>query len=68
MRNWNINTSQFDENSEEYKVWKLEQLINFGLNGEKINEDDLKSRLHALHIDSSKRRFLEFILGNAQTN
>ena len=68
MRNWNINSSQFDKNSEEYKNWKLEQLINFGLNGEKISSSELTLRLHFLHIDPSKKKFLEFILVNVETN
>ena len=34
MHNWNTDTKILKKNPEEYAVWKLEQLINFGLDKE----------------------------------
>ena len=36
---------------EKYEIWKLEQLINYGLDGEKLDEDKLRKYLPKLHID-----------------
>lgn len=68
MRNWSINTSKFDKNSSEYIIWKLEQLINFGLHGDKIDSRQLAFFLPSLKIDESKRKFLKFLLKNAEAN
>ena len=38
MYNWNIDTNNLKKNPEKYKIWKLEQSINFGLNGQKLNK------------------------------
>lgn len=43
-------------------VWKLERLINYGLNDEKINIQELKYNWNKIKIDSQKREFLELLL------
>ena len=68
MRNWSIDTSQFDTSSPEYEKWRLEQLINFGLQGEKIDERHLSKHLKSLVIDLKKKAFLELLLKDAQAN
>lgn len=68
MRNWNINTTSFRKNSPEYHQWKFEQLINFGLQGEKLNRNQLKKIIHTLVLDPSKKMFLEFILSHVKAN
>jgi len=65
MRNWTVDTSKFDKKSPVYIKWKLEQLINFGLDDEKIKRNELKEYLSKLSIDPSKRQYLEYILHNA---
>lgn len=60
MYNWNIDTTKLKQNSEKYNIWKLEQLINFGLNGEKINEYELKKYWNDIKIDQKRRRILSF--------
>ena len=57
-----------DKNTPEFVVWKLEQLINFGLDGEKISRNELKKHLNTLNIDPFKKNFLRSILKDAQTN
>ena len=64
MRNWAVNTSQFNTKTPTYIKWKLEQLINFGLSGDKLAKQELIKYLPELSIDPGKRIFLEFILDN----
>lgn len=43
-------------------LWKLERLINYGVDGEKINAKDLKDNWDKLKIDPNKRDFLKLLL------
>lgn len=45
MFNWSGDLTKADKKSRDYRIWKLEQLINFGLNGEKISEKEVKKYL-----------------------
>ncbi|TSC90395.1 MAG: Uncharacterized protein G01um10145_67 [Microgenomates group bacterium Gr01-1014_5] len=63
MYNWNINTKKLKKNPEKYAIWKLEQSINFGLNGEKLKVDDLKKYWLKLTIDPQRKKLLEMWLG-----
>lgn len=65
MKNWSIDTTHFKKDLSKYVIWKLEQLINFGLDGEKIDREELKSNLPYLNLDPSKRKFIEYLLTNA---
>ena len=62
MKNWSVDTKFLSKFPEKYEIWKLEQLINYGLDGEKLNEVKLRKYLPKLDIDPQKRRYLEFIL------
>lgn len=62
MKNWSNTIEQVDQKSEQYSIWKLEQLINFGLDGEKISKVMLKKYLASLKIDEAKKRYLNFLL------
>jgi hypothetical protein len=63
MRNWSIDTSRFDKTSDEYEIWQLEQLLNFGLEpGETLDRAKVEKYLPLLDIDIDTRNFLEFIL------
>jgi len=44
------------------EVWKLEQLINFGLNGEKIDLKSLKRNWTKLKLDPKRRRFMKLFV------
>ena len=54
MRNWNIDTSKFAQNSREKIIWKLEQQINFGLKGDKISQSSLKKYFSILRLIRKK--------------
>lgn len=62
MHNWSTNTEELKKNPEKYKIWRLEQLINFGLNAEKINKKDLKKHWSSLKLDPSRKKFLRLFL------
>lgn len=62
MYNWNINTSKLKKNAEKYAIWKLEQSINFGLNGKKLKIDELKKYWTKISIDPQRKKLLEIWL------
>lgn len=62
MYNWSVDLKELKKDKEKYKIWRLEQLINYGLNGEKISKKDLKKYWNKINIDKDRRRFLEMIL------
>ena len=62
MYNWTVDENRLKKNKKRYAIWKLEQMINFGLNGEKINIRDLKRHWNKLQLDSTRKRFLQLLL------
>ncbi len=62
MYNWSTNTSKLAKNKDKFTIWKLEQLINFGLNGELLSRLELKKFLPVLDIDPQKKKYLQFLL------
>lgn len=64
MYNWTVDTTLLKQFHAKYQIWKLEQLINFGLRNEKIDKTFLKANINKLKLDPSKKRFIKFILKN----
>ncbi|MFH1412552.1 MAG: hypothetical protein ABIG10_00785 [bacterium] len=62
MYNWSVDTKQLKKDKKQYTIWKLEQMVNFGLNKEKINEKELKKYWPLLHLDPKKKKYLQFLL------
>lgn len=62
MYNWSTDEQRLSKNHEKHTIWKLEQLINFGLGREKINRRDLDKYFNKIEIDSARRRFLQLLL------
>lgn len=62
MRNWSIDTAELQKNPEQFAIWRLEQLINFGTDGEKISAEELRNYWDRLTLDKDKRQFLGFLL------
>lgn len=63
MHNWSVDEKTFKKlDPENYKIWRLEQLINYGLDGEKIKKRDVKRYWHKLYIDPLTKRYMEFLL------
>ncbi len=70
MYNWSVDEERFKKDApEKYEKWRLEQLINYGLNGEKLSRKALKKYWNVLQIDPARRKFLDFLLhGKANSN
>lgn len=62
MKNWSTDEKQLKNNPEKYAIWKIEQLVNFGLGGEKLSASELKKYWSKIVIDPTKRKFLELLL------
>ncbi len=64
MKNWSTDIKKLSKYPEKYTIWKLEQLINFGLNGEKLKLAQLKKYFTVLNIDPRKKKYLQFLLSS----
>ncbi|MBI5753897.1 hypothetical protein HZA40_02015 [Candidatus Peregrinibacteria bacterium] len=62
MYNWSTDTKKLAKHKDEHAIWKLEQQINFGLNGEKINKKNLVKNWQKLDLDPNKKNFLQFLI------
>jgi len=62
MKNWSTDTKKLSKNQNKFTIWKLEQLINFGLGNEKIKKNELKKYWSLIDIDPLKRKFLSLFL------
>lgn len=62
MYNWSIQDEGLKKNKEKYTIWKLEQLVDFGLDGQKIDKNELKEYWSKINIDPARRRFFEILL------
>lgn len=62
MYNWSTDEKQLRGDAEKYAIWRLEQMINFGLNGEKLSEAELRAYWPRLSLDPARRAFLDLLL------
>ena len=67
MINWNTDEEQLKKNDPEgYKIWRVVQLINYGLDGEKLDITLLKTHWSEIKQKMSlkKRKTLEGLVWN----
>lgn len=65
MYNWSVDEKQFKKRDPEgYKIWKLEQSINYGEAGEKLSERLVRKHWEKIkdNLDPLYREFLELLL------
>ena len=65
MINWSTDENKFKkENPKEYKLWRLVQLINYGLDGEKLDREEVKTVWPKIkdQLDPYARRAVEYLL------
>jgi len=62
MYNWSTDEKKLAKNKEQYAIWKLEQKINFGLNGKKLKEKELKKYWSKIEIDPDRKKFLALLI------
>lgn len=62
MKNWSTDVKELSKNTDKFTVWKLEQSINFGLDKERLNLNELKKYWDVLDIDPYKKKFLALFI------
>ncbi|KKQ23758.1 MAG: hypothetical protein US35_C0001G0002 [Parcubacteria group bacterium GW2011_GWA2_37_10] len=62
MKNWSTNTRKLRKDKEKFAIWKLEQMVNFGLGKKKIKKSELKKYWKVINIDPAKRKFLSLFV------
>lgn len=62
MKNWSTNTRKLRRDKDKFAIWKLEQMVNFGLGKKKIKKSELKKYWKVINIDSAKRKFLSLFI------
>ena len=62
MYNWSVDLKELKKDPPKAIIWKLEQTINFGLNGKKLNKHLVKKYWNKLLIDPARKKFLKFLL------
>jgi hypothetical protein len=62
MHNWSTNERALKKNPKKYIIWRLEQLINFGLGDEKLDKRAVKKYWSQIKIDPSRRAFISLLL------
>lgn len=63
MYNWSVDEEKFKKEApKEYQLWKLEQMINYGLGEEKLDAKLLKKHWKKLFMDELTKRYLTFLL------
>jgi hypothetical protein len=67
MINWNTDEEKFKEQfPREYRSWRLVQLINYGLEDEKLDQEEVKLAWPEIkdRLNPDRRKTLEFLLWN----
>lgn len=65
MYNWSTDEKKFKkQNPEKYRLWRITQLINYGLDGEKLDREEVKKAWVEIknQLDPDRRKTLEFYL------
>lgn len=66
MYNWSTDEKKLTKNKDKYTIWKLEQMVNFGIGKDKIKEQELKKYWNKIDIDPFRRNFLEKLIHDTQ--
>ena len=59
---WDYSKTEYEKQAKADPVWHLERLLNYGLQGEKLDKELLKKYLPQLKIPDNTRAFLELLL------
>lgn len=62
MYNWSVDEKKLKNDKEKFAIWKIEQMVNFGLFGKKIKEKDIRKYFNKINIDPARRKFLELLI------
>lgn len=63
MKNWNTDIKGF-KNKKDKDIWKLSQLINYGLGGKKLSKSKIKSVWSDLEpkLDKERARMIKYLV------
>jgi len=63
MKNWNVDTSKFTSKKSK-RLWELSQLVNYGLDGKKLDLSEIKDNWLELKsdLDPERARMLEYYI------
>lgn len=67
MYNWSTDITEFKKDKNQYAIWRLEQMVNFGLDGKKINREEIKKYWKILNLDHNKKKYLKILLWSKQS-
>ncbi len=65
MHNWSTDEKRFKkEDPKSYRLWRLTQLINYGLDGERLDKKEVKKAWPKIkdRLDDDLKNYLEFLL------
>jgi hypothetical protein len=65
MYNWSVDEEKFKKRyPKKYKIWRIIQLINYGLDGEKLDKKEVKKYWREIkpQLDPFKARLIEYLL------
>jgi len=61
---WDYSKTEYQKQAKANVRWRLERMINYDLNDEKLDRKLLEKHLAELKIPENKRAFLELLLWN----
>lgn len=63
MKNWNTDITKF-KSYKDKRIWELSQLINYGLDGAKLDKEELESHWTEIKklLDPARARMIEYLL------
>lgn len=69
MYNWSVDEEYLKKFPRQYKLWRLEQMISYGLDGQKLDKKEVINNWQKLkkRLDPNRCRFLEFLLWGKQS-
>lgn len=69
MFNWSVNEDYLKKFPKKYGLWKLEQLISYGLDGEKLDSHEVKTHWEYLknRLDPKRKELMEYFLWPPQS-
>ena len=62
MKNWSTDLKKLTKDPTAMAIWKLEQMVNFGLDGEKLEAAELRKYWGKLNLDPDKKKYLTRLL------
>jgi len=69
MRNWSVDENYLKKFPLKYKLWKLVQLLSYGLDNEKLNKREVMKYWDRIknQLDPARRDYVHFLLWGNQS-